>query len=327
MAIALCLTAGGSSARPAAATDLESLRQRAQRIADDVTALEHRLESLRRRRERIDAEVVAFTQQLALLEAEMDHTAEKVDAARTRYVRRAVEAYKEGATSRLALVLSAEDFSDVLHATEAASRAADADVGALRTLRRSLREQERAQARVDERKQQLLAAHAAAEEISANIHEALAERRSTLRELHEEIEQLERQARLEAARAARADAAFAELLAGSGPAAEIPEGYVGTGITFEGIASWYGPGFAGETTANGQTFDPQLYTAASRDLPFGTMLFVRYEGRGVIVVINDRGPYIEERILDLSRAAAEAIGLGLGWVTAEIVVPAPAARG
>ena len=77
------------------------------------------------------------------------------------------------------------------------------------------------------------------------------------------------------------------------------------------VASWYGvgDGFAGKTTANQETFDPYAYTAAHKTLPFGTKLAVTYEGRTAVVRINDRGPYIEGRDLDLSYAAADYIGL------------------
>ena len=97
--------------------------------------------------------------------------------------------------------------------------------------------------------------------------------------------------------------------------------FVGTGVTFEGIASWYGPGFEGNLTASGDVFDSDLYTVASKTLPLGTWLYVEFNGRGVVVLVNDRGPYVGDRILDLSRAAAEAIGIsGLGWVKAEILI-------
>ncbi|MDX5894824.1 septal ring lytic transglycosylase RlpA family protein [Rubrobacter radiotolerans] len=73
-------------------------------------------------------------------------------------------------------------------------------------------------------------------------------------------------------------------------------------------ASWYGPGFEGATTASGEPFDPGAYTAAHKELPFGTQLEVCYQGC-VTVVINDRGPFVAGRDLDLSQAAAAAIGL------------------
>ena len=74
------------------------------------------------------------------------------------------------------------------------------------------------------------------------------------------------------------------------------------------LASWYGPGFHGRTTANGERYDMYGLTAAHKTLPFGTKLRVCYQGC-VDVRINDRGPYIGARELDLSYAAAKRIGL------------------
>ena len=92
----------------------------------------------------------------------------------------------------------------------------------------------------------------------------------------------------------------------------------------EGEASWYGPGFDGRQTANGEIFDQDAMTAAHKTLPFGTQVRVTYEstGESVVVRINDRGPYAHGRVIDLSRAAAADIGLlnaGTGDVTLEVV--------
>lgn len=94
--------------------------------------------------------------------------------------------------------------------------------------------------------------------------------------------------------------------------------------TIEGEASWYGPGFDGRQTASGEIFDQDEMTAAHKTLPFGTQVRVTYEGTGesVVVRINDRGPYAHGRVIDLSRAAADDIGLldaGTGDVTLEVV--------
>ncbi len=85
-------------------------------------------------------------------------------------------------------------------------------------------------------------------------------------------------------------------------------------------ASWYGPKFHGRTTANGETYDQWGMTAAHKTLPFGTMLRVTNvdNGRSVVVRINDRGPFIPGRDLDLSRAAAEELGFG-GVATVRVV--------
>jgi rare lipoprotein A len=92
----------------------------------------------------------------------------------------------------------------------------------------------------------------------------------------------------------------------------------------EGTASWYGPGFHGRQTASGEVFDQDALTAAHRTLPFGTRLRVIdiSSGRSVEVVINDRGPFIDGRVLDLSKQAASQLGMidrGLATVRAEVL--------
>ena len=97
-----------------------------------------------------------------------------------------------------------------------------------------------------------------------------------------------------------------------------------------GLASWYGPGFHGRRTANGERFDMHSLTAAHKTLPFGTMVRVRslVTGREVEVRVNDRGPFTRGRVIDLSRAAAEALGLlGLGVKNVLLLVPAHTALG
>lgn len=94
--------------------------------------------------------------------------------------------------------------------------------------------------------------------------------------------------------------------------------------TWTGVASWYGDAFAGRRTASGERFDPGALTAAHRTLPFGARVRVTdlRSGRSVEVRINDRGPHIAGREIDLSRAAAEAIGIrsrGTGKVRIELL--------
>lgn len=78
-----------------------------------------------------------------------------------------------------------------------------------------------------------------------------------------------------------------------------------------GMASWYGPGFQGRRTASGERFNTNDLTAAHRSLPFGTRVLVKNNktGRSVVVRINDRGPFARGRVIDLSRAAAKAVGM------------------
>ncbi len=89
----------------------------------------------------------------------------------------------------------------------------------------------------------------------------------------------------------------------------------------QGLASWYGPGFHGRRTANGERYDMHALTAAHKTLPFGTKVRVRsvHTGKEVVVRINDRGPYKHSRIIDLSLAAITALGLRHRGVT-EVVL-------
>ncbi len=101
-------------------------------------------------------------------------------------------------------------------------------------------------------------------------------------------------------------AAFAMLSAcvHTGSPAPAPE------LGEQGLASWYGAELAGHLTANGEKFDPAALTAAHRTLPFGTCVRVELvsSGRFVEVRINDRGPFVSGRIIDLSEGAARALG-------------------
>jgi len=92
-----------------------------------------------------------------------------------------------------------------------------------------------------------------------------------------------------------------------------------------GIASWYGDKFHGRKTANGEVYDMLAMTAAHKTLPFGTLVLVTNltDGRQVVVRINDRGPFIEGRIIDLSKAAAVHIGLDRTGIAQVRIMPAP----
>jgi rare lipoprotein A len=131
---------------------------------------------------------------------------------------------------------------------------------------------------------------------------------------------------------------LAAACASSRPASPPPVPAAGAGPTSpggwseEGIASWYGgdDGFEGKPTASGEIYDSSLMTAAHRDLPLGTLVEVSSleSGKSVRVRINDRGPFIRGRIIDLSRAAAgklDLIGPGTGRVRLTLLKPGPEA--
>jgi rare lipoprotein A (peptidoglycan hydrolase) len=129
------------------------------------------------------------------------------------------------------------------------------------------------------------------------------------------------------ARAVPTTARQAELMARYpfGPVPGIPDGLVATGQVIEGKASWYGPGFDGRRTASGAVFDQEGWTVAHKTLPLGTILLVSRGDRHVLVLVNDRGPFVPGRELDLSKGVAAQLGTiqaGVATVRAQILVPA-----
>ena len=93
-------------------------------------------------------------------------------------------------------------------------------------------------------------------------------------------------------------------------------------LTKKGIASWYGPGFYGRLTANGERYNDRDLTAAHKTFPFGTKIKVTNlnNGRSVVVRINDRGPYVRGREIDLSSQAARVLDIsGIAQVKLEVI--------
>jgi rare lipoprotein A (peptidoglycan hydrolase) len=99
-----------------------------------------------------------------------------------------------------------------------------------------------------------------------------------------------------------------------------PRSFRTTGISYSAVCSWYGPGFNGKPTASGQIYNQDDFTCASRTLAFGTWLALTRNGKRIVV--TDRGPYVSGRDLDLSKAAADALGFsGVESVQVEVVTP------
>jgi rare lipoprotein A len=321
VATAVLVVAGlvaSASTQSAGAADLATVRARAQRVADEVTNLERRAERLDARKSELDDRIITLSGEIGGLESKINDIERRLADARDLYIERAVEAYKSGTSgTRLDMLLAAETMSEFIAVAEINSVAATIDLKRLQELEDARYEIEGAQAELDRRKQEELQARARVEALGAELDSTLDARRASLRALAAEVKELEaqvrRDAQIPASNGYRPSSAIATR--------DIPPGYVSTGVTFGGVASWYGPGFAGNLTANGEVYDPMGLTAASKELPFNTLLFVKYQGRGVVVRINDRGPYVGDRIIDLSQGAAQTIGMsGIGWIDATIVV-------
>ena len=325
VALAAAALSASAITQMASAGDLQTVRERAQSVADEVTLLERNLEDLHARRERLEDGIIESSSKIGALESTIAEVEDEVAAARDLYIARAIEAYKGGTTGmRLEMMLAAESVSELLAVAEMNSVAVSVDQRRLEELEDARAEVEGVQDDLDRHKREQMEVLAEVEAISAEMGVTLDDRRAVLAELADEVEELEKQVRR---KEQLAPEPVVEPPSTVTPAAtatatsDVPEGYASTGVTFGGVASWYGPGFAGNLTANGEIYDPMGLTAANKELPFNTLLFVKYNGRGVVVRINDRGPYAGDRIIDLSQGAAKTVGMsGIGWVDATIVV-------
>ncbi len=216
--------------------------------------------------------------------------------------------YKTSTTDTTAYVLSSGSFSDLVERVDEVSRinATSEDmIHRIRAAQGMLAAQRRAFGTQSGRVAVQLARQESAQR---GLESAIAARRAVLAGIDSQI-----QSQLAAERTRRAG------LAGSTGAPSPPETGGGQG-GFTGESSWYGPGFAGHRTADGEIFDPNKLTAASPWLPFNTMLRVTdiATGRSVVVRINDRGPF-GRGVLDLSAHAAQIIGLG-GWAEVQCTI-------
>jgi peptidoglycan lytic transglycosylase len=341
LAAASCATMAFSP--PAApAGDLSTVTTRAQEVADQVSSLEHEVAHLRLVERRLQAGIGAISEALATDRLALTRAESKRIAAEHRLVAHAVEAYKSPPGEALGALLGSHSMTDVAAwelATSATARANERTLHGVLVARRAAA---RLSAAAERHKAELLGREERLARVRAGQIATLQQRKSALGRLRARISELQRAARIEqrrARRAERADAAraplpgpptipggpgsgIAESAAGLGPATGLPARFLATGVAFAGLASWYGPGFAGQSTANGDIFDPGKFTAASKTLPLPTWLYVTRAGRGIVVLVNDRGPYSGDRILDLSQAAARSLGVGgVSWVRAEVIVP------
>jgi hypothetical protein len=336
IALALAI-AGLMAASPADAHDLAPLLDRHGDLPEvqRLKRLHARLDRMLVRYERLER--VAGRGWLAFVEAQraVDEAVRGAEAASTELETRVRRAYQLGPGATLEAFLGAATFADLASVSEFTARTISLEDAVLRdsivaqaivVARRA--QVEASRERLEPRLQEL---RALLGEMETTIDEAvaIAERAA----IAERVLEAERRAIAEAAARMgtwdiigyREDQSGLLSLLGptGGRTCETPEGLVPTGEVFEGYASWYGWEFGGQPTATGATFDPRLFTAANRWLPFGTFLRVRYGDRCAVVLVNDRGPYGRlERVIDLSEAAATYLGVGVSWVSADILVPA-----
>lgn len=323
--------AEGASAAPPPGTRVKAAQDR-------IAALERRMAGLIAEMQTLEDATAATSARLGVSRLLLAEAQEHADRARAAYGVRAREAYKRGTWRTATVLLGADSFPALTSLTRFVEEALTADLGAYRRLVAARDELARLQSEAAGQKRDLVAATGNLERVRAALRQALDSEQAVLASAREELARLEAARRraaggvspaVEARRAARQaelDRKLADVLAwyapGRGPEPYLPPQLRGTEVTSTGAASWYGPGFDGRRASSGCTFRAGQLTAASLVLPFGTFLKVSLNGRAAVVVVTDRGPYVQGRVLDLSQAAAEAIGLtGVKQVRMEILIP------
>ena len=306
-----------------------------------LVRLHHEVHRLFTRYERLERAAAHGWLQVVQAELAVARAGDLVAAADTRLTERIRTAYQFGPGGMLEALLGAETFADLAAISIYTERTIAMDETALResvvtdaTLQAQRALAQASRARLAPRLDEL---RALMDEILRKQEEAI--RLAEAAAIADEA--LRQQQAAIAAAAARQgtwdiiggfgrDQSWLLALLGptGGQTCDTPEGLIATGESFEGYASWYGWEFGGQPTATGAIFDPRLFTAASRTLPFGTFLRVHHGDRCAIVLINDRGPYGRlERVIDLSEASAKYLGVGVSWVRAEILLPVEQAPG
>ena len=331
------LQATTASASPTPNPESEQ-RSRIRTAEGRIGELQRRLSDLLSEMRSLESQMNTTYSQLGATHLRIDDLEDRAASLRAAFNARARQAYKDRGWSRLKVLLQVQTLSQFMSRWRILGDSFRRDASAYKELLAARARLDEELNGVDAQKQGLLQTNSRLREIKDEIARALQSEQTILQKARDELGRLEslRRARergvspaVAARRAARQivlDQKLEQLLAwyspGAGVEPFVPPKLRPTGIQTTGLTSWYGPGFDRRRASSGATYKQEQLTAASLVLPFGTLLKVSFRGRAVVVVITDRGPYVEGRVLDLSKGAADALGLrGVKEVTMEIVVP------
>ena len=318
------------SAIPTLPAGLDAATARAVELQDRVELAQEDAVALQQRIAVVNVRALSQMNELELARLEYER-------ARTRFEDRLVEMYKSGLSNPFVLLLSARSLADFYTRALVLSRIIADDVASYREAEIASREADYVASVLDDMKAELVALRTLLDRRLAEARDALAEEQALIATLsaksrkfvadREAATALTRKQWRESSIPLGEAIGFASgILDTTGETYLIsdyqPLRYTALGEPFSAVCSWYGNEFNGRPTASGQIFNEDDLTCASRTLPFGTRLALSRGALRVIVVVTDRGPFIAGRDLDLSRAAARALGFsGVERVTAVYVRP------
>jgi len=306
-----------------AAGERDSLEAEADRLTYEILELKARQRIAQSEREALVAELEQLEGEIAAAESEMVELRSELVKCQEAYDNSLRTMYKRGEVSELEVLLDARELEEVWEDTAYFERILDSETDALERLKSTL-------AQLELKERDLRDKRAKSQRISDTLDSEM---------IDERVGELE-------ARLSEVNARLRTLSGESGapvqpapdpPAWTVPEpgellqrvpsqpplsDFERTGMVYSGYTTSYGAEFHGSPTASGVIFNMYDFTCAHRTLPFGTWLLVTFQGRQTIVQVNDRGPFVPGRVLDLSSGAAQSIGLdGVQWTEFEILIP------
>jgi len=309
---------GASRGSAIAYSEEESLTKEASSLTAELAELKAKLELSLGERESLLEELRLVEQERESLEREISGLEDELEAGKARVGQLIKSLYLQGNMDVLEVLVEARDLDSLWREAEAYRRVLRAGKEALEELR----------GRRDE------LAHRRAE-----LRELVLKKQELLGAL--DVEGLKARVRQVEERLGAINLRLREIknARGTDPAMPVPTPVAGrlldrvpempslshfqrTGIVYGGLTSWYGADFHGKPTASGVPFNMYDFTCAHPFLPLGTWLLVTLNGRQVVVQVNDRGPFVPGRVLDLSWRAAREIGLGgVARTTFEVLIP------
>lgn len=311
--------------------DLDSATTRAMQLETEITALDEDIYAL-------DARIKVTAARIVDQRIQVEAAGVRLAEAEERFRKRLIEVYKRGSFDSFSLLLTSETLTELVSRAAVLTRIAEEDNRVVADLNVAAAEARYQEAALTDLQEQDRILQQEQEERRLAVGRLLKDQESLIAQLTVESREALLRARTLTAETrtqwrlctipvgtviprttvtldARPDVQY--IISGY-----MPRHYQSTGETLDAVCSWYGPGFNGRGTASGQVFNEDDLTCASRTLPFGTVLALTRSERRVLVYVNDRGPYITGRDLDLSKAAAEVLGFdGVATVHAEIVTP------
>jgi rare lipoprotein A len=312
-------------------------------IRDELDEAAARAVDLEAQIEDLDADARALEERVAITHERIvaqrilvSESEEQLALAEQRFHDRLVETYKRGTFNPLSILLSSDTLADLISRVDVLTRIAEGDSQVVADLNIATADARYQQTQLEDLLAQDRLLKQQQDERRDRLASLLAEQNALVERLTEEERSVLAEIRTLTAQARRqwqgasipvgTDIPRAYATVDTQPdaryliSAYMPREYRSTGERYSAVCSWYGPGFNGRNTASGQVFNQDDLTCASRTLPFGTVLALTRGDRRVIVYVNDRGPYVAGRDLDLSKAAAAALGFsGVATVQVEVV--------